>query len=505
MSEWIARQFGTQVADTTATILLNYSVLAGRRKYELVDPTTYSIINYNEADSVLQQWQDLVTAASNIYNQLDTSLKPSYFELVLHKCMAGYIVYNIHVNAAKNNLYAEQGRTSTNALAQSVMDYFNQDHALTVRYHDLLNGKWNHMMDQTHLGYQYWQQPMRNSMPAVSMVQQREVALSGQLGVTCDGNNGTVPGDDVYHSLSSNVLTLPPMDPYGPTRWIDVFARGTSGVNFNVSSDSHVIVTPSQGILQASGNNTDMRLTVSIDWAKAPNGSTISTINITTTTPTGVYDNATYPYGNFGKPQIQVPVNKTAAPSSFHGFVESDLTISIEAAHFSSNASSSSSNSSSGGATAYYETIPAYGRTLSGITLLPFTAASQSSPSGPKLTYRFYTFTPNVTNANLTVYAGTAMNVDPTHPLRYAVSIDSAPPQTVQPNPLTTLWPLPAMWDPMVANAAMTNTTMHNITAAGAHTLNLWLLEPGIVVQKLVLDLGGVRNSYLGPPESTMI
>jgi hypothetical protein len=27
-------------------------------------------------------------------------------------------------------------------------------------------------------------------------------------------------------------------------------------------------------------------------------------------------------------------------------------------------------------------------------------------------------------------------------------------------------------------------------------------LEPGVVLQKVVVDLGGVRKSYLGPPES---
>ena len=110
-----------------------------------------------------------------------------------------------------------------------------------------------------------------------------------------------------------------------------------------------------------------------------------------------------------------------------------------------------------------------------------------------------------MTNANLTVYAGAAMNTNPSRPLKYAVSIDDAAPQIVQPNPLTHLWPLPQMWLGMVANAAMTNTTSHSISNAGPHTLNLWLLEPGLIVQKLVLDLGGVRDSYLGPPESTIV
>ncbi|KAK1147750.1 ATP synthase mitochondrial F1 complex assembly factor 1 [Aspergillus melleus] len=485
---WAAREFGSPIATKTGDIMNRYGMYAARRKYELLSPQTFSLVNYNEADNVLLGWEKLVKDAQQVYDSLRPAARPAFFEMVLHPCMAGYVVTDIHITAGKNNLYAGQRRTSANALAQKALKLFKEDHELTQRYHNLLDGKWMHIMDQTHLGYDYWQQPMRNTLPPLAYTQLLEESLAGSMGVSVEGSNASVPGDDRWHSLSSNTLTLPPIDPYGPNRWIEVYSRGTEGLQFMVSPhDSWVKSTPSSGMISPSGPNTDIRVQLSVDWDKAPAGSSMALINVTVTSDD---------YGNFDMPIVQLPVNKTSAPASFRGFVESDGTVSIEAEHTSRNTSAGNTS---------YAVVPGYGRTLSGVTLLPALAETQQPPSSSRLEYDMYIFS-NVTTAKATVYLGPSLNTNPSRPLKYAIAFNDAEPEIVQFVPSTPLGTLPSNWGQTVSNAAWTNTTRHEVSGGGSkNTLKLWAVEPGVVFQKVVVDLGGVRESYLGPPESQIV
>ncbi|MBC6608728.1 hypothetical protein H8B13_18010 [Hymenobacter sp. BT188] len=53
----------------------------------------------------------------------------------------------------------------------------------------------------------------------------------------------------------------------------------------------------------------------------------------------------------------------------------------------------------------------------------------------------------------------------------------------------------------MMDNICITEST-HTIARAGVHTLRFWVITPGIVLQKLVIDTGGLKPRYLGLPES---
>jgi hypothetical protein len=49
---------------------------------------------------------------------------------------------------------------------------------------------------------------------------------------------------------------------------------------------------------------------------------------------------------------------------------------------------------------------------------------------------------------------------------------------------------------------ARTVSAKVQIPSAGYHKLKVWMADPGITLQKILIDLGGLKPSYLGLPES---
>ena len=87
--------------------------------------------------------------------------------------------------------------------------------------------------------------------------------------------------------------------------------------------------------------------------------------------------------------------------------------------------------------------------------------------------------------------------------LTYGISFGDQPPQIV------TLVPENhdarngnTDWEKTVSDNARLSKTNHTILVPGYHTLKIWLIDPGIVLQKIIVNTGGLRQSYLGPPES---
>lgn len=371
---------------------------------------------------------------------------------------------------------------------------------------------------------------MRNTLPAMSYVQTAFAALAGQIGVGVEGSNATVQGDDKWHGNSGNTLVVPAMDPYGAlTTWFDVFSRGTESCEWTASPwESWVKLSQYNGTTGGS-DGKDIRVWISIDWENAPKAPNSTVVNINVTTPCRSFDK----YG-FQEPMVQVPVSNRVIPSNFtKGFVESDGHVAIDGAHYqtilapSGASSNSSSNarrlvgSSTGlvekraNSSVTYHTFANYGRTSAGVGLWPQDTDKLTVGTAPALEYNMYLFS-NTSAANVTLYLSPSHNyLGDGNPLQYGIALfpsgESQPdPTIVRPVGNTVGAGMPDGWGSAVSDGVWGHvgnytTTSFKVDSEGAYTLRIWCLLPSIIVQKIIVDLGGVRPSYLGPPESFLV
>jgi hypothetical protein len=350
-TQWAGEQFGPAHAKTIGAVLRKYGQYAARRKPELLDANTYSLVNYQEADRILLQWTALLADAEKI--QVAPAYRDAYFQLVLHPVKAFANLHQLYYAVAKNKWYAQQKNTLANQWADKAKQYYINDSLLSLQYNkELANGKWNHMMDQTHIGYTYWQQPPVNRMPAVTYIKTDSVRATTAADITTDAPNG-------------------------------------------------YIALPAQRYTRA----------------------------------------------------VHTPAIK-------------------------------------------WKSIPGIGREDNGMTTFPVTAGVPAlNSNSPHLEYSFES--PDTGAIRLHAWFSPTLNFYNEGGLQYAVSIDDEQPQTVILNKDDNNQ---RTWGEWVANNIMLKTTQHRLTRGGRHAIRYWLVSPGVVLQKLAVDWGGMKPSYLGPP-----
>jgi hypothetical protein len=169
-SQWSARQFGASYAKPIGRIMEQYAQYSARKKPELLDAETYSLENYNELQRVTREFDELQKEAEAINQKLPAGYRNAYFELVLHPILALANLQRLYTAVAFNHYYAKENNRIANKYAAEAKQYYVKDSLISLQYNQLNDGKWNHMMDQTHIGYTYWQQPLKQKMPKLIYV-----------------------------------------------------------------------------------------------------------------------------------------------------------------------------------------------------------------------------------------------------------------------------------------------------------------------------------------------
>ncbi len=469
---WAEREFGEEYAAEIADILSKYTKYNGRRKPESLRPHTYSLTNYNEAEIIVSDYNKIKDQAEVIYNKLPLEKRDAFYHIVLFPTKASALVNEMYVTAAKNDLYARQGRASTNEMAVLTRTLFQTDTALMGYYNrEFANGKWNHFMDQAHVGYILWNPPEKNNMDAIDL-KEIQIPEAASMGVALEGTELSWPG-------SANQATLPEFDIFNNQKhYIEIFNKGKEPFKYTLTTNvPWLTLSETNGTIE----NIDKRIWIQINESQLPKGKTDGIVTVSGTDK-----------------QVSVRVNAfnpdEINQETLNGFVESGGLISIEAEHYSKKIDKGERK---------WIKIEDYGLTLSGMRATAPANAIAAKPGidAPCLEYQMFFFSED--SAKITIVTSPILNFMPKRDIKLAVSFDKQEPQyiTVVPDKYKVHWSNPE-WNETVLNQARHIQANVEISKPGQHTLKIWMIDPGVVVQKVIVNTGGLKSSYLGPQES---
>jgi hypothetical protein len=457
------RYFGSSYAEQIADIMEKYYQLGyARRPEHLVQYSHntglqiswFSTVNYNdEAERRIEEYDRIAQQAETIYQQLPTELKDAFFQLVLYPVKCCSLMNQKIIYADKSAKYAEQGRASAALYAQKARQAAEEIDAMTDRYNRglvLAGDKWDHFMS---LPGPWGAQGYQFEMPPLSDFNGEGPA---QMGVSLEGGHENELADFSVYTKNK--------------RFIDLFNKGKGEIEWKV-----VVSHPWLLLSESSGRfEEEKRIWATIDWNSVPKGQAISG-KIRFSAKNDLKD-VTIKVFNPAKP----------APEEVRGFVESHGYICMEAEHYTSKVDRDGAS---------WEIVQGLGRSGDSVAVYPTTTASRTTvedimAESPVLEYDVYVFHPGA--MSLTVYCIPTSPITCEHGRRLAVSVDDESPEIVSYR----------HGDSSVFSNVMYLYCQCKIETPGSHTLKIRMVDPGVVIDRIVMYSDPARDSYLGPPES---
>jgi hypothetical protein len=174
--KWTAQQFGEKHAKEIARMINLYAKYNRRVTPESLDSKTYSLENYQEFETVLNDYRALAVEALRLKEQIPAEYQNAYYQLVLYPIDACSNLYEMYYAVAKNRELAAKKDPEANFYADKVKTCFERNAYLDNQYNNVIaGGKWKHMMDQMRIGYKSWADGKENIMPEVTYISDAEV------------------------------------------------------------------------------------------------------------------------------------------------------------------------------------------------------------------------------------------------------------------------------------------------------------------------------------------
>ncbi|MCX4767328.1 glycosyl hydrolase 115 family protein [Streptomyces sp. NBC_01275] len=456
--EWYGRQFGLRHAGDIAALRTEYYRLAAERRPEFIDRNIFSVIHHgDEAGRRMAAYDRLLVRTLALAAELPEAYRDAFFELVQYPVHGAYLMNLKYYWADRNALAVRQGRgAGANRFADLAESAHAEEAALTKRYNtEVAGGKWDGYINP------YPSQiPKAPGRPSVTRVARRET--SG-LGVAAEGNE---TGADRPLSFSSATRDR---------RFVDVFNTGFLTLTW-AAETSH----PWVGLSSAGGSLSEQtRVWVDVDWDLAPEGAHEATVAFTE-----------------GAQRFEVPLRVVndgeRARRRARGFVEANGYVSIDAVHADRRVAR-------GGAR--WRTVRGLGRRTAAMAAGPSTAApvtADFASRAPELRYR-------VRFGSTGVFPVTVFrlpSLDERGARRLALALDDQPVTVVSGQSVATGNRGDA-WARNVEEGVEKLTATVTVAEPGEHVLRLFMVDPAMVVDQIVVDTGGLpAAAYLAPPES---
>ena len=488
--EWAAQNFGDELAEDVADIVTKYPKYNLWRKAEVQTPNIFSVVNHKESDNVERLWKELEEKAEAVKARVPEEARDAYFQLVYYPAVASSGIARIYLATGKNHLYAQQGRLLANDCARMAEALYERDQRLTRYYNDTLsNGKWKNMMSDIHIGYTIWSMPEKAILPEQRKVTPQD---SPAMGVSVEGSEVTE---------REGKLELPVFDSLlDQSYYVDIFNRGKGGFDYAVTASE-----PWVKISQAKGTVTEeSRIMVSVDWEALPKGT--------------------------HEVQLTIKSGKASVPVALRAVKEQEPE--TDEPYFGNLSGSEFSipaylyNKNVPGKDATWIVLPDLGRAEACVGISPVTAASASPADAPRLEYQV--LLPDTGTVSLCLGILPVQDVCPERGLRIAVGLDEETPQVLDarqgfhdefkeytsenlaksPN----LKPLPRQDTSVkligkgqprrteVFDNQRWLTMKLNVKKAGMHTLKVFMIDPEIVLERIVVNPDNRHPSYFGAP-----
>lgn len=184
--------FGDQFAEEAARLLNLQCKYAHRRTAEQMEARTYNLMN-GEWNDRLNEYNQLNEDSKALRSKMSNDMHDAFDQLIGFPVAAMANIYNMYYAHAMNIELEKRGSAQANLWADKVEQLFKKDAELTDDYNKrIAGGKWNHMMDEIHIGYTSWNGPRHNICPKVRRVAPDKVNENAENEIVIKKNEDVV-------------------------------------------------------------------------------------------------------------------------------------------------------------------------------------------------------------------------------------------------------------------------------------------------------------------------